>query len=807
MQIKNKIVIHILATLFLLFSLISKADEFNISASEISIDKINNTLIGKGSVEVDDNEGKIIKGNKTIYNKTKKFIIIEGEVEIFDIEGNILKSDKATYDKSLGEMISYENSELITTEGYTIVSNKILYNTIDKIISSNQNSMMTDLDGNKVMVSMFEYHLEKNLFSSIGKIKIIDINNNTYFFKELHADTKKHEMIGSDVSVLFDQENFGLSKENEPRFVGNDIFLSKNQSKLSKGVFTVCKQKDDKCPPWSLQAKEINHDKAKKTIYYTHAILKFYDIPIFYFPKFFHPDPTVKRQSGFLAPFFTNSSNVGNGYALPYFWAISHDKDLTFSPKIYQNDNPLFLNEYRQVFKSGSLLLDTSYTKGYEEVTKTKTNGSRSHLFTELNFDLKNDTSYKSDLSLKIQKTSNDTYFRVHDINTALVDSENTNLKNEIEYNFSKDDMYLKVSGKVYEDLRKKSNAKYEYILPNILFGKTFFSERFGSIDLTTNTLHRNYQVNKERTSFTNNLVWNPGSVITKGGYINTFEGILKNTNYKAKNATDFKNDKTVNELNGVLSYKSSLPMQKKGLNFSNIFIPNFVVKYAPGHMRDLSADEYLLNYSNLYSINKTSEIEDGLSAILGFDYKINQKDENNSDFEKISISMGQVFNLEENSDMPNSSSLGQKSSDMVGEIKYNFSKIGNIDYKFSLDHNINDINYNEISTSLNFGIVDFNLNYLEEQNHVGDEHYVDAGISLNVSDKSSLSFSTKKNFKTESTELYDMSYQYNIDCLTAGLVFRREFYEDSDVEAKDSLMFTITFVPFTSVNSPSINP
>ena len=92
-------------------------------------------------------------------------------------------------------------------------------------------------------------------------------------------------MIGSDVSVWLDQENFGVSKENDPRFVANDIFMSKNKSNLSKGVFTVCQQKENKCPPWTLQAKKISHDKIKKTIYYEHATLKVYDIPIFYFRK------------------------------------------------------------------------------------------------------------------------------------------------------------------------------------------------------------------------------------------------------------------------------------------------------------------------------------------------------------------------------------------------------------------------------------------------------------------------------------------------------------------------------------------
>ena len=45
------------------------------------------------------------------------------------------------------------------------------------------------------------------------------------------------------------------------------------------------------------------------------------------------------------------------------------------------------------------------------------------------------------------------------------------------------------------------------------------------------------------------------------------------------------------------------------------------------------------------------------------------------------------------------------------------------------------------------------------------------------------------------------------MDCLSAGLVFRREFYEDSDVESKDTLMFTIKFVPLGGIRAPGFNP
>jgi len=809
MLIKSKIILIIFFAVYVFaFNQSSAADEFNISATEISFDKNNNTVVGKGSVEVTDNEGKFITADKVIYDKTKEFLTTEGSVKITDKEGNIITTNKATYDKIKDIIVTFSNSELILKEGYFLKSNKIEYDNIKKIISSGQNSILTDSESNTVNVSMFQYYLEENLFSSIGKIKIIDKDKNEYFFKELHVDTKKKEMIGSSVSVLLDQKNFGVSEENDPRFVANDIFISDDKSNLSKAVFTVCKKKGDQCPPWSLKAKRISHDKVKKTIYYEHATLKIYDIPIFYFPRFFHPDPTVKRQSGFLIPFFTDSTTVGAGFGLPYYWAVSKDKDITFTPKFYNNENFLLLNEYRQAFRNGFLTLDTSYTQGYKNTSETKTDGSRSHIFAELDFDLGKNQSYDSNISFKTQRTSNDTYFRIHDINTTLVNSENTDLRNEINYNFSKGDMYLNISGAVYENLREETNNKYEYVLPNIVYGKTFFTERFGSIDFKSNAVYKNYDANKHSSVLTNDIIWSPSSFITKKGFVNTLEAMIKNTNYEARNTTDYKTEGTINEVSSVLGYRASLPMKKDNAAHTNIFSPNFMVRYAPFHMKDLSGDDANLKYSNLYSLNKTSEIEDGLSAILGFDYKVNTKNKDGNENEKFSLSMGQVFNRKKNQDIPSKSSLDQKMSDVVGEINYNFSQIGSIGYKFALDHNLNDLNYNEISTTLNFGKVGFNLNYLEEQNHIGDEHYVSTGINLSLNDSSNLKFQTKKNFKTNSIELYDINYQYELDCLTAGLVYRREFYVDRDVEKKDTLMFTVTFVPFAGVKTPTlINP
>ena len=100
------------------------------------------------------------------------------------------------------------------------------------------------------------------------------------------------------------------------------------------------------------------HDSKKKTIYYKNAIIKVYDIPIFYLPMLSHPDPTVKRRSGFLVPSFEDTKNLGSGITVPYFFGLNKDKNFTLTNKFYVSENPLFMGEYHQAFKNSQLLAD-----------------------------------------------------------------------------------------------------------------------------------------------------------------------------------------------------------------------------------------------------------------------------------------------------------------------------------------------------------------------------------------------------------------------------------------------------------------
>ena len=142
----------------------------------------------------------------------------------------------------------------------------------------------------------------------VNKAKIIDFEKNILQVDKAYINLVSKKLIGKDLSIDFN--NKSLQNDNEPRLKGNTISSDGNETIITKGVFTTCK-KNDNCPPWQLSAKKIKHDKEKKLIYYENAWLKLYDKPVFYFPKFFHPDPSVKRQSGFLMPTFKDSSTLG----------------------------------------------------------------------------------------------------------------------------------------------------------------------------------------------------------------------------------------------------------------------------------------------------------------------------------------------------------------------------------------------------------------------------------------------------------------------------------------------------------------
>ena len=799
---KNILSYLIIAFFFLAQSL--TADEFDITASNIKLFQDNKKILAEGNVVIVGEDGITIEAESATYDKKKNIIKAKKSVKITDTKSNdVLTSDKIQYSKKKEKILAEGNVFFKGSNGVTIKTEIATYDNRNQVIKSDQSTTMNDGSGNSILLDMFSYFTKNKSLRSKGYIEVSDKYENKYFFDDIFVDVKKKRMAGSNLKLKFKKDTFG-NVENDPRLVGNSAVITENKSYIDGGVFTTCKKRGDKCPPWKIAAKKIIHDKEEKTINYENAKLYLYGYPVFYTPKFYHPDPTVKKQSGFLTPRVTSTTLFGYGVNVPYYFFLADNKDLTLNPKLYADENPVIQTEYRHVTKNSYSILDASYNQGYKKSSRIKSSGSRNHIFarSDINLDIK--MFDESKLALGYQRTSNDTYLEVHNINSEIMNNPNVMLSS-MDMNFSKNNASMDISMTMYENLNKGDDERYEYEVPNYDYqNQLSISEELGILSFQSTGYYKNFETNKKQTKLVNNFYWNSNDYISNFGIITKIEGNLRNTNYRAENTTNHKNDKNNIELTGALSLLSSLPLEKRSENNNKTLTPKLMLRTAPSHMRDMSGNQLKLGTSNLYALNKLNDIgvvETGTSLTLGTDYKIEDK---KNDLEKLNLSVGQVYNLKSNPDMPKQSSLNDKTSELVGSINYNINKFSKVGYKFSLDNNFNDLNYNEISSILKINKLVTNFEYVEENNHVGNSHYINAGLVLELNESNTLKFRTRENFTTNATEFYNLSYQYENDCLKAAVEYNKSFYSDADLEPSENLMFTLTIIPFGKLSTPA---
>tara|TARA_A100001011_G_C14312171_1_gene846110 strand:+ start:1073 stop:3418 length:2346 start_codon:yes stop_codon:yes gene_type:complete len=777
---RNKFYIIVLISFFSVIN--SHAEELNISSTEIN------------------------------YNKKLGLFELNKNIVILDSNNNKIEAEEAIYNKSQELVKTIGFTKIYTNEGYILEGSDINFESKKNNISSSSPAKIVDLDKNVIKLTTFNYLTDKKFFRSRGSIDITDSNNNYYNLSEVFIDVKKKKIIGTDVKAFLNQEEIKVNNQNEPRFFANTLSIDEDKSTFNKAVCTYCKDKgEDTSPAWSLRAKKIEHVKSKKTIYYDSAILRIYDFPIFYFPKFAHPDPTVKRRSGFLNPKFLNSSRLGSGITMPYYWAIAENKDLTFTPNIYGGIDPLVLTEYRHEFKNSSLLVDFGFAKENYEKSKTDSKGARSHFFSSLKSILIDDDDKFSDLNIEIQQVTNDKYLKAFDIDTELASKEIDVLHNLINFSYSEDDFILDANINVFEDLRDQvSGDKYEFLSSLNVDKQSLFQNNHGNLDFNAIAQYKVFETNKQNELLVNNFEWKSRNFINQYGFKSNVLGLIKNSNYNAKNVNNYKSDGFKSELAGTLGYYSELPLVKKNkdkLNKISSLTPKFLFKYSPNPMRKI--DDGRLTYLNLYEMNRLNDlttIESGLSLTYGFEYKnYTSTKDNIFNKENYSFSIGQVLNEKSNKDLPSSMSLNQEFSDIVGESSISVTNNSKLSYKFAIDQNLEEAHYNEIDASLLLNDLKFNLGYLQEKNHIGNQEYIISSINYDMSDNNKISFDTKRNILNNSTSYYNLSYEYMYDCLKAGLVYRREFYEDNDLDPKESLMFQISLVPFAEFSTPTL--
>ena len=722
-------------------------------------------------------------------------------------------ADRLTYSQDNNIIEATGNVVAKNQEGKQIASDKIIYNKLTQQLSTFGNSRFTDNKGGTLFAESFEYNLEKKIISAEKKVKFIDKEKNIYYFSKLSADDKFDEIIGYDINADLNKQNLKsgdkFNEFIEPRFSGKSASIKNNITIVKDAKFTTCKRTNetDGCAYWNLNAGELIHDKEQKKITYKNASLDLNNIPVLYLPYFSHPDPTVKRESGFLPPTLANlGGDIGSTLKIPYFYPVSQSADFTLSPVYYFKQNPLLLGEYREKFKNGDLSLEGGFTQGYKEISTTKTEGSRHHLYGNLNLILNDKILDQSILNTKVQHVNNPTYLRVNKINSTndgfkknLIKEDDTKLTNEIYLNsFGKTENF-NIKAATYRDISViKNSDQYSYLLPELSYSKySLFDDNnlnFNSIFKSQNT-----NTNQNKSSFINNLDYSTQEFYNNNlgiGY--KFLSKLNNVNYYSDYKTP--NQNLNSQINPVVGFDTSIPFAKINKDTEQYIVPRILTRYAPGKMTNATSNDTTLNTDNIFSMNRMNNdelIEKDLSFNVGADWMWQEKKVSNKETEKATISIGQVLKFNKDLDMPTKSSLQKSNSDIVSKINYLSPQNFDVTLKNTFDNQLNHVYYNDFTIKKNFTSSEINFNFYEKNSHIGNERYAKANLSSYVTDSTKLKIETDRNLKTDLTNSHKLGIENENECIKYGFYLQKNYSSDKDLKPATSVYFGVTLLPF----------
>jgi LPS-assembly protein len=722
-------------------------------------------------------------------------------------------ADKLTYSQDNNIIEATGNVVAKNQEGQQISADRIIYNKANQLLRTFGNSKFSDSKNRTLTAENFEYNLEKKIISADNKVKFSDNYKNIYYFSKLNADDKFNEIIGYNLNSDLNKEKF-QSKDKfnefiEPRLSGKEVSIKDNITIIKDGKFTSCKSTNEKegCPYWSLNANLVTHDKENKKITYKNATLDVNNIPILYTPYFSHPDPSVKREAGFLAPSFASlSSDIGATIKVPYFYPVSQAADFTISPVYYFKQNPLLLGEYREKFKNGDLSIEAGFTEGYKEITTTQTDSSRHHLYGNLNLNFTDKVLDQSEFNAKFQRVNNPTYLRVNKINSTvdgfkrnLVKEDDTKLTNEIYLNSFGKNESLNFRTAAYQNISaSKPSDQYEYLLPEIVYSKYNLLDN-NNLNFSSNFKSLNTSTNQNKTTFINNLDYSTvESYNTNLGVGYKFLTKINNINYYSDYRTP--NENLNSQINPVVGLDASLPFAKLSKESEQYLIPRILTRYSPGKMTNAKSNDTTLNTDNLFSMNRMNSdelIEKDLSLNIGLDWMWKEKITNKNKPAEAGISIGQVIKLNEDPDMPTKSSLQNKNSDFV--TKANYLSPGNFDVtlKNTLDNGFNHIYYNDLNVKTFLKQGEINFNFYEKNSHIGNERYAKANLTSYLTDNTKLTISTDRNLKTDLTNSHKLGIENENECIRYGFYVQKNYSSDKDLKPATSVFFGVTLLPF----------
>lgn len=508
-----------------------------------------------------------------------------------------------------------------------------------------------------------------------------------------------------------------------------------NQTKvLSYASYTACDICEGKSPLWQVNARKVQHNENTKNVNYNDAFVYIKGVPVFYTPFLTHPDPTVKRRSGFLQPTLGSSSFL-KAYLQPrYFWAVDDQTNVLFAPIFSSDKGVILAGNYSHYFYNAYTAIDASYLNDNDKNWPE----NRGHIFANGIYDINNYWRMKYDWKY----VSDYIYLK----EMSLPYNDNAWLDSSIAFERFSGRDYVSVEAYYYKmlsyNLRRRNINQYRSInnrKPTVvpLIDSEFFTDPssigsyFRNRFNTASIYHKN-GTNSQRLTAINS--WEL-PYTSRFGEKYRFVTSLKSDIYYINKYSRYSNDDlytgTTTRFFPQAGLEWRLPFVRATKHTRQIIEPVVVGVAAPngGNKEDKipnddSEDAYFDDTNVLdldryagYDRNDTgSRVSYGLRWSSYGDI-----------FGRTSAFIAQSFEQNRNSYFMNAldSQKRDHTSDYVGRINAEPNKYLDLNYRFRLDKKTLDAKYSELKASVGPSFLRFNASYifLEGNTHYNDRY------------------------------------------------------------------------------------
>jgi len=634
-----------------------------------------------------------------------------------------------------------------------------------------------------------------------GNVKITDPDGSAFYVDEAQLDDELREGFILNLRFVF-PDGSRLAARNGERVGGNKTILN-------YAVFTpcvICDDHPDRPPSWQVKAVRVTHDQAKKRIYYKNATLEVLGIPIIYLPYLSHPDPTVKRASGFLVPGIDLNRELGLVLQVPYYWAISPSSDATITPILTTKEGLVLSGEYRRHLGFGQIKLEGSITYVDERDNNNVKTGKkelRGHFFANGEFKHSNNIRTR----VQFQLTSDDTYLRRYKF------SEVDYLKSEYITEAFAGRSYYAIQSLWFQGLRVEDvQGLTGFALPLVQLNHVSEPDRIGGvwrIHFNGLALHRSDGMDTRRLSLRSSYeipyTTSAGQILRFGVHV---RGDLYNISDADRPDSAFYAGQNGTEARFLPEVTASFewPFIKTTGSSQQIITPVITLVAAPtgGNPAMLSNEDsrtFELTDTNIMAIDRLPGLdqwEGGTRINYGLKWVLNSQHVNIDAFIGESYRFTIAGNDAEDIFFSTGSGLSGHLSDLVTRFIITFDDKVRISSRMRLDNDDLTVRRNEIDASLYFrnirvGIGYYKLNRNRQLEELEDREEIRLHGTWSFKDNWQLFGDITRNLTaTGSTITQGVGVMYVDDCVELSFSWRKSFTFDRDIVPGSSLHFRI---------------